>query len=354
MRIILETDELETQTPENDRRILESETWIHEQNKSETWIHEQNQPETWIHEQDGPETWIHEQDGPETWIHEQDKLENWIHEQNKPESKQNNSESIEFCVKFYNDEDETEKPVYRKTPKHVLPKPSKLRDEQSRFKHSDDDAWKNPKCDLERKDEILDTNERIKMIPQSSFEEDNTAVGKASVKKFFPGKKYEFNEFNMDSFPERLNKFSPPIDKSSDISDKRPGRVPRVLQSSHSDSDDVVYVLENRDRLFSSHSTRIRSSRSTPGTPRNPDKQGVDLSEKVPEDRLLSRRTRRTRSGAGTSRSYYEDAAESCDSGISVSETRFVYITAKIQTRYRVSQQTWDLSTTLFFILNFD
>ena len=320
MRIILETDELETQAPENERRVPESETWIHEQNKPETLIHEQNKPETWIHEQNKPETWIHEQNKPETWIHEQNKPESktWIPEQN-------NSESIEFCVKFYNDEDENEKPVYRKTPKHVATKPLKLRDEQSRFKHRDDDAWNNPKCEIERKEEILNNNEMIRIIPQSSFEEDNNAVGKASVKNFFPGKKYEFNEFDMDSFPERLSKFSTSVDKSLDISDKRPGRIPRVLQSSHSDSDDVVYVLENRDRLFSSHSTRIKSSRSTPGTPRNPNKQGVDLSEKVPEERLLNRRTRRTRSGAGTSRSYYEDAAESCDSGISVSETRCVH-----------------------------
>ena len=150
-------------------------------------------------------------------------------------------------------------------------------------------------------------------------------MGKASVKKFFRGKKYEFNEFNMETLPDRLvamDRLSPIMDKDS--RPRRPQRVPRVLQSSHSDSDDVVYVLENRERLFSSHSTRIKSSLSSPATPRNPNTKGSDKTETGDEARLLSKRIRRTRSGTGRSRSRsnYDDTAESCDSGISVSESR--------------------------------
>ena len=104
-------------------------------------------------------------------------------------------------------------------------------------------------------------------------------------------------------------------------------RVPSALRSSHSDSEDVVLITESQRPKTPRHSNLRSGSKSTPITPRGyRESDSTDTSAMFEGDESLrlplsGRSTDRPKSVRPIS-SVESDQGESCDSGISVSDTR--------------------------------
>ena len=103
---------------------------------------------------------------------------------------------------------------------------------------------------------------------------------------------------------------------------RRRTRIPSALHSSHSDSEDVVVITESRKDRSHGHTNQFRAYKSTPTTPRpftDADTLGPDINHQIEERGLSFLNADRPKSVRSNLES---DPGESCDSGISLTETR--------------------------------
>ena len=164
---------------------------------------------------------------------------------------------------------------------------------------------------------------------------DPNLVGNASLTKFFKGKSISLPEVGIKekkSPDKKLRQRAESSKNSSRNTKPKPrdriagtkvrsslSRVPSPLNSSHSDSEDVVMIPEWRERSRAGYSDQTNLHQNS---------SEQSYSDQYPEERRSSpertagRRYRRGRPGPRPRSSRESDPAESCDSGISLNETR--------------------------------